>query len=302
MGNRSSSAGSPLAPGDVAASLRRSGDRLGRAKREEILALGPAAAPGLLELLEEEAAALEGGPKEKDGPSSPAPFHALELLHHLGVRPAVAVLLRLLRRIDALDSLYSPVVHHLRAAGAEALEPLLAALAEAEPALAAAAASGENEEAFEQLEDWCYGLLEALVGLGVREERIFQALVRQLAAAPGLIAGHLARYGDPRGQEPLSALLDGLPLDADQQETATSQAIEVREVAWSLEELGGGLTFPQRRKLELATAPARQFRQELQAGARARKLADLGRNDPCPCGSGKKLKHCHIGRESELGR
>jgi uncharacterized protein len=23
------------------------------------------------------------------------------------------------------------------------------------------------------------------------------------------------------------------------------------------------------------------------------KLAKLGRNDPCPCGSGKKVKHCH---------
>lgn len=21
---------------------------------------------------------------------------------------------------------------------------------------------------------------------------------------------------------------------------------------------------------------------------------DIGRNDPCPCGSGKKFKHCHL--------
>ena len=26
----------------------------------------------------------------------------------------------------------------------------------------------------------------------------------------------------------------------------------------------------------------------------------LGRNDPCPCGSGKKFKKCHMGRENEL--
>ena len=26
----------------------------------------------------------------------------------------------------------------------------------------------------------------------------------------------------------------------------------------------------------------------------------IGRNDPCPCGSGKKFKHCHMGREDEL--
>lgn len=29
-------------------------------------------------------------------------------------------------------------------------------------------------------------------------------------------------------------------------------------------------------------------------------FANIGRNDPCPCGSGKKFKHCH-GRESNVG-
>ena len=27
---------------------------------------------------------------------------------------------------------------------------------------------------------------------------------------------------------------------------------------------------------------------------------DIKRNDPCPCGSGKKFKNCHMGREAEL--
>ncbi len=27
---------------------------------------------------------------------------------------------------------------------------------------------------------------------------------------------------------------------------------------------------------------------------------NVGHNDPCPCGSGKKYKHCHLGRESEF--
>ncbi len=26
----------------------------------------------------------------------------------------------------------------------------------------------------------------------------------------------------------------------------------------------------------------------------------IARNDPCPCGSGKKFKKCHMGREDEL--
>ncbi len=29
-------------------------------------------------------------------------------------------------------------------------------------------------------------------------------------------------------------------------------------------------------------------------------LNRLGRNDPCPCGSGKKFKRCHLGKEEEL--
>ncbi len=29
-------------------------------------------------------------------------------------------------------------------------------------------------------------------------------------------------------------------------------------------------------------------------------LKKIGRNDPCPCGSGKKFKKCHLGREDEL--
>jgi hypothetical protein len=31
-------------------------------------------------------------------------------------------------------------------------------------------------------------------------------------------------------------------------------------------------------------------------------MKNIGRNDPCPCGSGKKFKKCHMGREDELFR
>ena len=29
-------------------------------------------------------------------------------------------------------------------------------------------------------------------------------------------------------------------------------------------------------------------------------MIKIGRNEPCPCGSGKKFKKCHMGREDEL--
>ena len=30
-------------------------------------------------------------------------------------------------------------------------------------------------------------------------------------------------------------------------------------------------------------------------------MSKIGRNDPCPCGSGKKYKHCHLGKEAPSG-
>jgi len=30
------------------------------------------------------------------------------------------------------------------------------------------------------------------------------------------------------------------------------------------------------------------------------KTPAIGRNDPCPCGSGKKFKHCCMGKETTL--
>jgi len=37
-----------------------------------------------------------------------------------------------------------------------------------------------------------------------------------------------------------------------------------------------------------------------QGGTYLRTMVKVGRNDPCPCGSGKKFKKCHEGREHEL--
>jgi len=41
----------------------------------------------------------------------------------------------------------------------------------------------------------------------------------------------------------------------------------------------------------LASIPPKPFRRE---------EPRIGRNESCPCGSGKKFKKCHMGRESEL--
>jgi len=38
----------------------------------------------------------------------------------------------------------------------------------------------------------------------------------------------------------------------------------------------------------------------LQGRQPARAAIKIGRNEPCPCGSGKKFKVCHLGREQEI--
>ncbi len=46
--------------------------------------------------------------------------------------------------------------------------------------------------------------------------------------------------------------------------------------------------------------PAGEQRVVHQGGTYLRTMVKVGRNDPCPCGSGKKFKKCHEGREHEL--
>jgi preprotein translocase subunit SecA len=49
--------------------------------------------------------------------------------------------------------------------------------------------------------------------------------------------------------------------------------------------------------------PMREVRERDQQARKAQPIRGgpkIGRNDPCPCGSGRKFKNCHMGRENEL--
>jgi hypothetical protein len=56
---------------------------------------------------------------------------------------------------------------------------------------------------------------------------------------------------------------------------------------------GGGPTSLEDGELEQASGGK-------QAKTIKRAARKVGRNEPCPCGSGKKFKHCHMGREDAL--
>jgi preprotein translocase subunit SecA len=74
----------------------------------------------------------------------------------------------------------------------------------------------------------------------------------------------------------------------------------VVKVLWKIELAGGRegeREESQRVSRSLPTAPPRQqvmyTGPKEAAGPVKRQQAKVGRNDPCPCGSGKKYKKCH---------
>ncbi|MGH8620738.1 MAG: SEC-C metal-binding domain-containing protein, partial [Burkholderiales bacterium] len=55
---------------------------------------------------------------------------------------------------------------------------------------------------------------------------------------------------------------------------------------------GDGRTAPRVRKEAPRPAPKQSLKPAAPAAVTA-KAGKIGRNEPCPCGSGKKYKHCH---------
>jgi preprotein translocase subunit SecA len=100
-------------------------------------------------------------------------------------------------------------------------------------------------------------------------------------------AGPQARPGGPRGQ----ALDAGAPVPASH--SGSGNGRPQRPLATSVDDLEEAFQRKKRRELEQARmagggSAAEQTVQQIVRGAEK-----VGRNDPCPCGSGKKYKKCH---------
>ncbi|KAB8139887.1 preprotein translocase subunit SecA [Chloroflexia bacterium SDU3-3] len=76
---------------------------------------------------------------------------------------------------------------------------------------------------------------------------------------------------------------------------------QIIPVSFQYEQYMRQLIAEQQQRLAVAQQ-AGQSEEEAKANKTVRKQVTikLERNDPCPCGSGKKFKHCHLGREQEL--
>lgn len=253
--------------------LLAQGERLSPDMREAFLARGAEAVPLLVHVLEDEQLALTTAPGE-----GYAPIHAASLLAEFGGPQAIRAMVHALARSEPGLILFDVLLKGLKTLGAEMVPAAL-----------------ETLEVTDK-PDGRLGLLSALSQSGVKDERIFQHLLKFLETDPDGAAMDLAEYGDPRAIEPLQRAFDRAAQGPVEEGLLAGQVLI--EIEGAIEELGGALDESQRAKLEQATASRRavaaQFQQLLALQAKqARRHERPGRNEPCWCGSGVKYKKCH---------
>lgn len=146
---------------------------------------------------------------------------------------------------------------------------------------------------------------EALERRGVRlaDDEVRAAVARTLEHDPVEGPAWIAAFCDERAIPELSHALDAFAPRCD---CAVCDHLAVLGLGTAIHALGGVPTESQR--LKIAAYERRQrgvwvdgatlerfALAEVAPLAAAEKLrARLGRNDPCPCGSGRKYKHCHL--------
>ncbi len=253
--------------------LVASGKNLSSQAQAQILALGEQAIPQLLAVLTSPALANQNAPGD-----GWAPIHAARLLGELRATSAIEPIFNVLYASDPLEYLYSALMDALTAMGPPALEPLLRAQARF-----------DKPGALNPIH-------VILAQLGVKDPRVLSVLLAGLQTDPSSGASNLAEYGDPAAVPYLVQAFDEYRV------TPTDNPMEhhaVIELTSAIEELGGELSTAQRAKAQAADAPRRRFAELLTRVAERTPttgppVPKEGRNDPCPCGSGKKYKKCHL--------
>ncbi len=135
---------------------------------------------------------------------------------------------------------------------------------------------------------------------GEQESRLLERLVL-LDAIDRLWVRHLTALDELRGGIGLRAIAQQDPL-----------VTFKREAFGMFEQLNAEIKRAVSHSIfhaQLQRVPAQQSRpmresrdhdEQTRKAQPVRKAGKIGRNDPCPCGSGKKFKNCHMGRENEL--
>lgn len=188
--------------------------------REQVLANPAATFPMLLAVLQDDSLY-----QDDSAGQGWAPGHAARLLAEIGDLRAVAPMLECVRKSDLEVIALDPVILATARFGAAALEPTLAALA------------GETNGRSRS------NLMGVLAHLGIRDERIFEVLVRQLEVSPAAVAIDLSTYGDKRAIDLLSDIFDRCRDENTDREpdgdVLDGHAMEIMKIA--IEDLGARL-------------------------------------------------------------
>lgn len=203
------------------------GERLPKSVYASIIEHGSEAIPELIELLKDDKLALFDAPGR-----GYAPIHAASILQAMKAVDAIEPMLQVLSRCDAMDILYSTLIHALQSFETSVLEPALRAYAVA-----------KNE-------DQRSAIASVLSGIHVHDPRIFSILLEQLKENTELGAGDLAEYGDQEALPYLSSALNACKLDRRGGMFANQEIIEL---AAAIKELGGELTEYQASMVRAAT-------------------------------------------------
>ncbi len=251
------------------------GEDLSEASRRRIVELGAQATPRLVSILADRRLWDDQAPG-----AGFAPIHAVEILGEVGDEAALGPLFDAYRRVDPDAILDDALTDAIRGYGEAAVR------------------AGRRA-----LESWDDPFLEDLAylfaGLGVHHTKALQVLLKYFLKHPVPGAELLAEYGDPLAADALRVALDRYIVASDGQ---TTYRRPIFALADAIEELGGELSDQERDAIERIKA-RRTLDEEVLDKLAFKKAPDdsatvvnereLGRNDPCWCGSGKKYKRCH---------
>lgn len=257
--------------------------------REQIVAADAPMTQALLAILADRELSWEDAPGE-----GWIVILAPRLLAARGDEAAIEPMIELLSECHWETWLYGELISALQIFGKAAFGPTLRALEAAE-------ASGEDPE---DEQGFRGGLLEVLINVGVHDDRVYERLLTELHEDIELGASHLGTYGDERALEPLSRVFDGETVDESGGLGANQHVLELSD---AIRRLGGSLSDAQRAKVRRADRMREESRGRPQpvfgapgvqeSGSYTKSpREDIGRNAPCPCGSGKKYKRCCLRR------
>jgi hypothetical protein len=153
------------------------------------------------------------------------PLHAIEILKRMKASDAIEPMLKLLERCEPDDSIFCDLMTALKSFGDAALEPGLKALEDT-------SANSDHYNA----------ILDTLSGIGVKDQRLFSALLKQLDENPYLAAGNFTEYDDPAALPHLVAALDKCkPLN----DGGENQVDQILELSYAIDTFKGKLTKQQ---------------------------------------------------------